>query len=547
MKAQRRVLSPDEAWASELVERILAGCHPKQRAFVEDPAMFISARVGRGGGKTTGGKARYLRRMLTQPRAMCGYAATTRGHAERLMWEPLKDTCERIGLRIGEDVIFNESKLIFTVKRTGSQLYLAGMDTKSEIIKLRGSPWDEFGVDEAGLQSAKLLEDLVDRGVGPRLRGPIWLISTPDYVLEGLFYDATRPGSDQHRPYDRRDDPEFEGWDRWSSHFWALNEPEVLAVRDAQGNYPMRDAWQRALAKKASKGWSDDNPIWRREYLGEWAADGTGMVFQYAIALGEGDKRGPAGTAWNQWDPQLVGLLGLARLPDGVADWHYVIALDQGYKDPFACNVFAFSPRDPARCLYHVFSFERTGMYARPIAELLIGKEEVAAVLAGKGTLKPGGLIGAIGWPDAMIADADEALLAELGNVYGIRIAKAEKNANYKIGAIELVNGDLVDGRLKIMKGTPLEQQLLTLQWKVDEETRMMREDKAQANHSTDTLIYGRRAVAHLFGGDTEQTSKAAQPYTDPQGLDDPPPDRPRGEFADLHDFDGYGEMWGND
>src|SRR5688572_24828593 len=96
--AARLEKSPDPKWAGALVKRILDGCHPRQRAFVEDPADLISGRVGRGGGKTTGGKGRFLIRMLTSE-ASCAYVATTKIHAEALMWEPLKKSCVNLGLQ----------------------------------------------------------------------------------------------------------------------------------------------------------------------------------------------------------------------------------------------------------------------------------------------------------------------------------------------------------------------------------------------------------------------------------------------------------------
>jgi len=133
-----------------------------------------------------------------------------------------------------------------------------------------------------------------------------------------------------------------------------------------------------------------------------------------------------------------------------------------------------------------------------------------------------------------MILDGNETTISELANVYGLRFVKADRRPDSKFGAIELTNGDLVDGRIKILKDSPLEKQISVLQWKEDDFGRK-KEDKAQANHSTDTLIYARKLIATLFesGAVVQETkNKPAK-----QSWLDGPTDSsfaPRDEFASL-------------
>lgn len=523
-RTKQVLLSPDEEWAESISARVLADCHPFQRAAVLDPAKRYSLLTGRGGGKTTTFRARGVRKLTRKAKAKVLYLALTRPHAEDLMWIPLKETLDK--LSIAAD--FNETKLRCTIRRTGSVYQLSGMDDKREIEKWRGQSFDEMQGDECASVQDKLLDSLVYRIVGPRLGdrdGCIGLGGTPGHILSGLFWEVTRDGGHMHMRAGTQDDD----WKGWVSHWWNLEL--VSGLEDAHEKYPALVAlWKEALLEKERNQWTDDNPVWRREYLGLWAADDTENVFRYRAEVD--------GVEHNRWDPERVGPLRFGKLPDDLKDIHYAIGMDQGYKDPFACNVFAFSPIDKLRRIFHVFGFEKTQMYARLVAELLIGKDEVERVLAGKGGGKPGGVFGVTGWPDAIVADADEAWLAELRNVYGISIAKAEKNANYKAGAIELVNGDLVDGRLKVLKDSELERQMLNLQWKVDEDTRMMKEDKAQPNHSTDSAIYARRDIAKLFASEPDPSAKVGSgSYTDPQGLDaeyDDP--EPRRSFESLYE-----------
>src|SRR5678815_4391616 len=117
---ERRVLSPDEAWAESLIEKMRAACHRYQQDGVDDPSSRISLLVGRGGGKTTCLRVRGVSKCLRRRKAVVLYFAKTRQRAQELMWYPLKDLCDNLGLEVGTDVIFNETQLKCTFLRTGS-------------------------------------------------------------------------------------------------------------------------------------------------------------------------------------------------------------------------------------------------------------------------------------------------------------------------------------------------------------------------------------------------------------------------------------------
>jgi hypothetical protein len=552
-KAAKRELSPDEQWAVDIRERVLADCHPFQRWAVLCILRFIALLVGRGGGKTTTMRARAIIKLTAIRRGKLLYIAPTRDMARELMWEPLKASLEHYGLL--PDFEFNESRLVCTCKRTGATLKLVGLDDQAEVDKLRGQPWDEVYCDEASLYKATLLSNLLDRSLGPRLgerNGTIVLGGTPGHILSGPFYDYTRPGSPLHVPFADLKKPEHAEWDGYVSFTWTLED--VANLPNAEKLYTaLCNLWREALAVKKRNGWSDQNPIWLREYKGKWAADETGMVFQYRPHLEDGKP-------WNQWDPfgelKLEGLQALQvafgklrEMFPQFKDWRFVNACDKGSTDPFAANIFAFAPADPERQLWHVMPFERTKMYMRQWAEMMLGAEAVLRMLTGKPLEPLGGIYAVTGWPDAAVFDSDQATIDELANVYGVRFKKADRNPYSKKGAIELTNGDFVDGRLKIIKGSPLEQQLQLLQWAEDRNGQLI-ENKAQANHSTDTLVYGRKEVAVLYeSGVAAQDTSGAGAYSDPMGLgasaDEEIPGR-RDENGDLlTDPTLYDDSWG--
>lgn len=510
-------MDPDIAWADGLYATLLAACHPFQRAAVEDTSRRISMLAGRGGGKTTAFRVRALRKISRRRRARVAYVATSRPEAERLNWEPMKELLSQLGEM--DNFEFHESKMTCTCKRTGGTYQFFGADDKREINKLRGQPFDEFQPDEAASFDPKLLEEMLDRAVGPRLGerdGAIVLGGTPGHILYGLFYDVTRDGSDLHRPYALREDAAWAGWDGYSSHAWDLFD--IMALDNARELYPaMAKNYDEALRQKARKGWGDDNPIWLREYRRRWAADNTTTMYAYRAHNDDG-------TPFNQWDPlgwtvaqwaeyealpfeeQAARCIEMVRtcvaaLPEEHDDWMYGYGQDLGSRDPYALNIRAFSPTDPHRRTFHVGCFGRRKMYAKLIATLLIGEEAVAQALRGETYRDVDGLFGVTGWPPAIVADLaglGETLIDELLNVYGIKIKAAEKKG--KFGAIEVVNGDFADGRAVILAGSPLEQQYATLQWKPDEYGQP-KEDRAARNDHADSDTYIRTEIGAMFGG----------------------------------------------
>lgn len=470
--------------------------------------------------------ARLIIRMVRNRRARCIYIATTKEHARELLWEKIKDTFENLGMVVGTDVVFNETRLTVTLVRNGSTLKLTGADDKKEIDKLRGMSFHEVAIDEAASHEQRLLDWLIRRVCGPRMgefKGSIVLFGSPGHDLRGIFYEATGPASKEHRAYERRAEPEFAGWVKWSSHHWV--------IEDGIDYIPaLRAEYAEHLIEKEANNWSDENPVWLREYRGKWAQDDTAMMFRFRPVLtGEGarEKNVPDGTPWNQWDPPRVGAMQIAKLPpdaDGNerTDWLYAYGFDMGHSDPFAVTVFAFSPSDPTRTIYHVYSFEKPKMYARPIAQLLRGADDSRPDGCSPHE-KMTGLLAETGWPIGMVSDMTHlggAVLEELLQVYGIRIEAAEQKA--KFAAIELFNGDLIDGRLKILKGSTLEDQLSSLQWQPDEFGRL-REPKGVPNHSVDSSIYCRRLIAHLFdAGIVETPKRGGVPSAPNQPMDAP-------------------------
>jgi hypothetical protein len=439
-------------------------CFGKQQRILSDRSRRIAVRCPRRAGKTTVVRARLMRRCLLYPGSNCLYIALTRPNAESLMWlgkSGLKAICKALDLVEGVDVEFHNAKLLMTFSN-GSSIKLAGASTTDEIDKFRGDEYDEVWIDEAKSYPAKLFAELLDEALTPALMtrlGVLGMIGTPGNILDGKFYSVTRPGSEESKGYE---DEEVDGL--WSFHEWTLED-----------NTAQPHQWREALRAKAANGWTDRNPIWKREYLGQWAADDTDSVYKFRKHLDDG-------TPWNIWTPGPASKANPFGLP-GSKSWNYVYGMDLGAADPFALVILAYS--DDSTDLFQVYEYtvpKRQNFTSTQIGELL------------------NSLIAMTGYPLAMISDHSHlgaSILAEIQSRFGLYIEGAARGHSEKTDAIELTNGDLVDGRLKLFDKPGVNNQTMGQMVTLQLDESGVREIKSQANHLTDALIYARTKCLH--------------------------------------------------
>src|SRR5262245_34128089 len=190
-KARKRKEGLDLSEWDKAEEALLDSCHPPQRKLVEDTARRIAARLPRGWGKTRAVLARSVRRMKRTKNGRILYIAVSRTQGEELIWEPLKLLNER--MRLG--LLFNETKMLARLPKTGATFRCVGADDKREIEKQRGKPHHEVWIDEAASHPKEILAALIYRIIGPRLgdyAGTLGMIGTPGHVPAGEFYEVTK-------------------------------------------------------------------------------------------------------------------------------------------------------------------------------------------------------------------------------------------------------------------------------------------------------------------------------------------------------------------
>ncbi len=511
MKLPRRKFTAEEIAIVD--SRIRAATHAKAQDFIFDPGRYVSLLTNRGAGKTFDMLCMLIRAMVrgdatTGRGANCLYVAKNREHARGIMWGDAKELIFRLGF---EDLAkFDEVRSELTLCN-GSWLKLLGFDERDEIEKPRGKSWHLVVVDEPGSARADLLTRFVEEVGGPRLVGAIVLGGTPGYLLEGSFYEATRPGSKLHRPYAQRNEswPHEEKW-VWSSHSFSTQDGADAGIK------PIAEIHARQLEDKRLRGYSDSNPKWLREGVGQWALDNTTSVYAYRA-------HDDAGAEFNQWTPTTkpTDSTRWARLPPGFdpKTWGYAIALDIGWRDAFALEAFAWSYADPRRTVWHIGESYKTKQRTKQVAVMLIGDA--------LDSNKPGGIIGELGWPDFMVGDFSgqgDRFIEDMRVDYGIPIKAVDKHPKYKDPAVEIVNGEFFDGRIKILAGSELAKELVALQWVVDPDNGKRHENPKQPNHGCDALLYFRVSVTALLPAASAAAAAKAQPTAEPARASAPSP-----------------------
>jgi hypothetical protein len=418
-----------------------------------------------------------VERCLLTPGASWVIIGLTRPAIKRIYWRPLAKMAEALDLALK----YNHTELMAHFPN-GSSLTFVGADNMAEVEKLRGPSYHGIIVDECKSFSPKVFESLLEEVLEPALddhQGPLILIGTPGHILAGPFYLATTdkavwfkngkavdPGAVSkddpdvifsNRKWKDRDPSEDEGKFQWSLHTWARSANTKVVNKDGEPTL-----WKDALDKKRRKGWGDDSPTWRREYLGEWVAENDLQVYRYRPYD-------------HDWKPDGDGKFSL---PAG-HHWRMVAGLDIGYDDPFAYVMWAYSPTHPE--IFEVTSIAKAGLNVTQIARLVTDIEATYGV------------------PERRVADRGglgKMVLAELASQHGIYCEPAEKAE--KQDHIELFNTDLDNGKIHPRPGSVLSDQLLGNMWaEKTVGTERRREDDKTPNDAADAGLYGFRYCYH--------------------------------------------------
>ena len=490
----RRHAATDEA-AQRKVDKaalILEGANPKQRALILDTQTYLGALCPRRSGKTFGvvSKALYLGESRPGSRILV-ISLTLKSTVENY-WSGAPGGLWAQNAKYDLGLKFNTTAHTW-IHPNGSRGMLAGAETKADIEHLRGAAAeaDLVILDECKSFAPAHLEDLIENVVEPGLmtrNGQLLMVGTPGSIPFGPFYAATcllnrvlapKEGNPERTkptcimyteranpgPAYRDLDPEEVG-DLFNLHTWTIED-----------NIAAPGQWARALIIKRRRGWDDNHPTWRREYLGEWVSDASELVYSFARMRAQQKCL---------WTP--TNSFGATGLDPDEGPWHLVLGLDLGFVDDSAMVLLGYS--ETLGELRHVYDFKAPGMDAQQFAEEVVG------------------IMDYYGQPEMVVADVggggSKMIIEMLNQRYGLAIQPAEKR--FKQDHIELINGDFLMDRIKVIQGSDLDHELCGLQWDLSNDSKVilsrtgkLREDPKCPNHLCDALLYAWRFCHHFW------------------------------------------------
>lgn len=485
-KKIKSIGADEQKWLAR-AEAIKAGLHKPQRDLLEDTSKFKSARCPRRSGKSFSFTSIALERGERHPKSRILIISLTLGSTKENFWEFAPGGIFEQDRMYGLNLEFNRTELTW-VHENGSRGRIVGAETKADIEKFRGAPAeaDLIIIDEGKSFAPDLLQDLIRDVVRPGLMtrdGSLILGGTPGSIPMGLFYEATSTlarvkfydedlGEEVEVPTCKQYDgtPLDDDDHRWSLHSWTI-----------QDNVAKPKQWANALRTKKASNWADDNPVWMREYLGEWVSDISDLVYAYGTMKLKGK---------GFWIPDLVKGNPKTGLPDSEGPWHLVMGIDLGVKDDCAIVVLGWS--DTRQLLREVYSWKKANLDISQLAA------EMMAVMDTYGT------------PEIIVADKGALglmIINEMNNRYGLNIIAAEKRLKYDHQL--LLNDDIMCGRVEIIKDSPLDHELCGLQWKLDPtqpkknlvliRKGKLEEDPSCPNHICDAFLYSWRFCYSYF------------------------------------------------
>lgn len=433
--------NPDASQYSELVQRIIGDLFPEQRAFVLDPSKRLAALCTRRAGKTVALTARHAVRCLSRPRQFTVHVVQKMTSAAyKAIRRELLAFNEK--WNIGGHWNYSESTFFWP---NGSKTWVTSADTEDRVEGLRGEAYDEGALDESA-SFGEHFENMVKEALLPAIRGrgaPLVLAGTPGRVARGFFYDVTT-------------NP-----DGWRLHQWSFQQNPFL--------HPSMKDIQAIIREDKFAGIHD--PRFRREYMGEWVADDGMQVYQFLRGRNEYDiSEGP------EFDKYIEHLRQEGAI--------FLLGADLGVKDATALVACAYLPHDET--FYVLQQFQRSYMSIEELGTLINAwhqRYRFTAKVCDSGAL---GL-----W-----------IVRELNSRYLTGLLASEKRE--KASNIEVMNSDLLAGRVKIGRGTPLGKEWQDLLWE-DKDKR--KEDPRFNNHLSDACLYAWRRSRHYLA-----TAKIIEP-----------------------------------
>lgn len=436
--AQATLILKEQRRRSIAKSTLLDSAFKEQRAFIEDPSRFKAAVCTRRAGKSYGIGLYLVREALLNPGVNCLYLARSSGSAKNIM---MKDVFRHLDQKFDLGIKYNFAALTLEFPN-GSVIKIAGADAHSgQIHTVVGVKYKLVVIDEAQYWT-KHLESIVYEGLEAALsdqRGTICIVGVPS-SYRGFFYDVTTSQRDLKTGELR--------YPEWSNHKWsAFDNPHQVKQ------------WKMDIAAKIKINPGIVNsPVFRQQWLGEWADDPDARCYRFDADVNRIDA-----------------------LPGLHSDYYWLLGVDVGFKpDPMAYVVCAYRKDNTDQCLYVVHTHKQNEMLMDSIGEYV-------EYLKTRFPL------------DQFVIDPKNSnVFAELTRRLGIPFQKAEQAG--KSDFIHMVTDDLKSARIKLVgdAADDLASEWEKLVWDDRNKARIVPLSGCD-DHLSDAFLYAWRHAYHYL------------------------------------------------
>lgn len=430
----------------------------QQREFITHPAKLKALFCTRRSAKSFTGGLYLVDEAMKNAACNVLFVGLTRASAKAIIWKDILKVLDRKhGLR-GRP---NQTDLTLTLPNE-SVIAVTGIDaTEEEMKKLLGRKWRLVIIDEASMYTVDL-RNFVYGILGPAMTDPnnegesgtICLMGTASDFPRGLFYDVTT-GKEP-------------GWQlfEWTAH----DNPHVAKQ------------WAEALATIArDRPLYMETPQFKQWFLNKWVVDEEKLVYRFNPSRNL--------ISVNDW---MRVQATLDR--DG---WSRVLGTDTGWEDDNGFALTGYHTNDPN--LYVPRSLKQAKMTFDQVADKILEFKSDPYMA-----------------PHRFIVDG--------ANKQGVESMRARSNIPFeasdkqdKVTFIELLNADLVQGRIKIVdtpENRPLWEEMMSLVWVTDGDKIKYpkKEHPALPNHLCDAFLYAWRMGFHYHSIPAEAKGVVGSP-----------------------------------
>jgi hypothetical protein len=410
---------------------------PQQLAFCNDPSNLKALWCTRRAAKSYTAGLYMIKEALDNPGSNILFVGLTRASAKAIVW---KDILMAINKRHNLKAKFNKAELQMTLPG-GAMIQVTGVDSdESEMLKLLGKKYRLVCIDEASMYSVDV-RNLVYGVLRPAMVDPNSGGQRGTIALMGTASNFPRGLF-----FDITNGREG----GWSLHQWsALDNPYVAKQ------------WQEELDEIAKdRPLYMETPQYKQFYLNQWAVDDTKTVYKF------GEDR----NIYRALPPEL-----------SESGWSFVLGVDTGWEDDNAFVLTGFHENDPRLFVIKTFSKPHMTFDAvvRKINEFMLDPQFPVHKVVIDGANKQG--------------------VESMRVRSAIPFEYADKQG--KVDFIEMLNGDLVQGLVKIhASNQKFIDELRGLVWTTENDKIVVpkKENPTLPNHMCDAFLYAWRMGYHF-------------------------------------------------